>query len=502
MDQPQDDDANVNNDGQVLNLDTEQLVNNGFVAEPSTEEPVFSGEASIRPQDQITYEMPADAGAPEVFSTQPEYGNEQMVEAAEHQIEDASPQTTSEELAEVGSEIEAFEATLVPEVPVPTSSGNDPMEQILSGSASENQEISAGEIEPDPEMVNAPLPTEQTYSNPQLSLDTEAQQSESAQSVPVAEAMPVSVEPASVPVQNNPEVPQAAMPTPTTGGMINDVFVPSAVAAATAAGSSGANAITGTPEPSTVESSQDAMLANQKAQMPHKPKGKGLLIAVVVLVTLLLAGGAVAAYMMSQDSKDDTSSTALNSSPTDDIASNKTDSASASSTSRPGEKVEAVALDDYKAACAAGGLVTNAAAYAGASPHPIAMFEKGSDDKFALTLISFKDKTWSADPAKVTSAQLVGCIARKATSEVKLKSCPITDSTTKVTTNVDFYSTKYDVSVVEAKTGKAVSTFENSSSSTTCPTTAVYNKADPKIFAGFDLITLEASLKDPVTKTL
>ncbi len=292
------------------------------------------------------------------------------------------------------------------------------------------------------------------------------------------------------------------------GAMINDVIAPTAVAVASSVGTAGENAITGTPETSTVESAQGAALANQKEHMATKPKSsKMFLVLIVTLVTLLFGGGAVAAYMLRSDPEPTTNS---------EVQENATDNTEAvesdgdttpnadalpvTTTSSPGEKVDAKALDDYKAACATGGLISNATAYAGVAPHPIVVFEKGSDDKFALSLVSFKDKTWSADATKVTSGQLVACIARKVASEKKLKSCPITDSVTKVTANVDFYSSSYTVDVYEAKTGKKVTSFENASISTSCPTNAAYNKADPKIYAVFDQIALETSLKDSVTK--
>jgi hypothetical protein len=72
-----------------------------------------------------------------------------------------------------------------------------------------------------------------------------------------------------------------------------------------------------------------------------------------------------------------------------------------------------------------------------------------------------------------------------------------------VTVDVDFYSTSYNVDVYEAKTGTKLGTYATASTATTtCPTTAVYDKADPKIFADMDMTAFEAGLKEYVTKTL
>jgi len=512
MDQPQQDDTTVNTDNQGPDVSADQAtpISVNFTPEPN-EASSYQGDGASTQQDPVTDGVPNSEGS----SWTPEVSNEQMLESAEEQIKAADPQSINEELAIFESEIVAEQQEPVATENITPSGGSDPMDQIMSRAEESNAEvisepaeaetteIPSGEIESDQELANGPDSHQDTSSEP-LTESTEASTEASESAEPsVTDPIPVTMEPnaftqAPIPQEENSS-------TSDNGALINDVFMPTAVAAAAASGSSGANAITGTPEPSTIESSQDAMLTNQKVQQAHKPKSsKGKLVAVVVLVTLLLAGGSVAAYMFSQKSNDDTKQPQNTSEEVkdDEKIGDSDDVTNTSLTSRPGDKVEAVALDDYKAACGTGGLVTNATAYAGVSPHKIAIFEKGSDDKFALSLISFKDKTWSADPANVTSGQLVGCIARKVASEVKLKSCPITDSTTKVTTNVDFYSTKYTVDVVEAKTGKKVTSFENSSTSTTCPTAAVYNKADPKIFAGFDLITLEASLKDSVTKTI
>lgn len=278
---------------------------------------------------------------------------------------------------------------------------------------------------------------------------------------------------------------------------VNEVVTPSVVSAAIAAGTSGENAITGSPEARATDAEQPPQ---QQPAVPKQKSSKVMIVVVVALVTLLFGGGAVAAYMMQPEESEDTNTSVNSDSDSDQDTGDETnETATAADTASPGEKVEAKALDDYKAACSKGGMVTNATVYGGDPPHPVVVFEKGSDEKFAQSLISFKDTTWSAVASKVAGGQLVTCIARKSGTEVKLKNCPITDSVTKVTADVAFHSSKYTVDLYEASTGKMVNSFENSSISTACPTNAVYNKADPKIYAVFDQVALETSLSPYVT---
>ena len=404
--------------------------------------------------------------------------HEQSVADAEEQVSEASPLAASDELASVASELEAMEAQNfdVESTSIPVSSGSDPMQQIQEN---ENAEQVAVEQMMNPEPVDS---TESLAAPVELAKENVAPE-------------PIVVEQASNTA--NTDVIEEAPVASGQGQMINDVIVPSATASAVAMGTAGSNAITGTPETTTTE---QAIISGNKPSTETKPKTKKtLLILVVIVVTLLFGGAAVAAYLTSNKDKDSSTESSMVDTDTNKVAETQ---APVVSTPAPGETVNAVALDDYKVACGTSGKVTNATAYAGTAIHPIVMFEKGSDGKYAQSVLDIKDKTGLADATKVTSGQLVGCISMKTGSEKKLKSCPITDTATKVVTNVDYYSTTYTVDVYEAKTGTKVTTFENVSVATDCPTTAVYDKVDPKIYAKYDLTTLEASLKPFVTKAL
>ena len=285
----------------------------------------------------------------------------------------------------------------------------------------------------------------------------------------------------------------AAAESAPAGPMISDVIAPSAAVAAAIAGTAGENAITGTPETTPVEVASALNQASNQASKPGTPKSKKwVIVLVVALVVLIFAGALVAAFLLKPASKS-TSSVSTASKTLSPVVPVKT--------AAPGETIAAKTLDDYKAACAAG-TITNAKVYTGTAPHPVVLFEKGSDGKYALSQVAFTDKTWAAEASKIEAGQLVSCIAIKTSSDKKLKTCPITDATTKVTTNVDFYSTDYDISTYEAASGKLLEVKSVPSVGTECPTTAVVSKVDPRIYARYDLAGIETALKDLVTKTI
>lgn len=473
MDQPQQDESQIQNDVPVQATDQVGQV----AAEPSRE-------ASTIP---VT-----------VVSSVGDESSHTGVAMPDETVAQSIPVAVPDELAHVASELESMSAQQVAEEPVAplaeqdqadspsqlASSGYDPMDQInaqeAAPSVAETEQFVG-------DMQVAEAPQEVVDESSELS-DTSnvpvAEDASGTQEVPSAPETPVAVNEA-VTMANQAVLEQEPARNP--GELINDVIVPSAVAAAVAGGTAGENAITGTPEAAGTGVVQPVVMA-----APHVKKSKkGLLILVVTLVVLLFGGAAVAVYMMQPKTKTTTPSTSATSTPAHAVT----------VTPAPGETATAKALDDYKVACG-GGTVTNATDYKGASPHPVVFFEKGSDSKYAMSVVAFKDKTWAADATKVTTGQLAVCVSEKVAAEKKLKACPITDATTKVTTNVDYYSTTYTVDVYNAKTGAKVNSYESPSVDTTCPTTAVYDKASPKIVAKYDLTSLETLIKPDVTKVL
>ncbi|MCA9347370.1 hypothetical protein KC930_02185 [Candidatus Saccharibacteria bacterium] len=437
---------------------------------------------------------------------------EPNLEEAEKEVLDANPQTSNEELAEVQSALQTFEAKADnEEVQVdeglphgeesPAAVGVDPMEQIQAQEAesmsslqnsttSDSSEMPSGETSDETQGGETESLNENNQIPPQATEDKDTMMSleaeptmnnEEAAKESIAETQ------AQEPVEEDAVVAQEV----STNSAMDEIVAPSAVAAAEAAGTAGSNAITGTPETAKTENAQVIQADVKPAKKPSSKRG--LLVAIVVLVTLLLAGGAVAYYFLQPKDSNNTENNNSNSGNTSNVL------LDTNTTSSPGDTVEAATLDDYKASCG-GGKVTNASAYAGDSPHKVVFFEQGSDSKYAMSLVEFADTTWAADSKDVTSGQVVVCVSRKAGSETKLKACPITDPETKVTVDVDYYSTTYDIAVYNAQTGESLGTFESASTDTVCPTTAVYDKADPMIFASYDLADVESLIKDIVTK--
>jgi hypothetical protein len=475
--------------------------------------------------DQESAPQQADAIPISVFST-----SDLSVQPVEDAPEVMPAPAASDELADVANELAAMSTE--PETPSvdeglpgqgepnqdvspPLSMGTDPMEQIKADEASANaanmtQENNFPSGEQANEMDTTETPAENLVTSPIQASPVSDVGQEQISSEPMSEApAPLAEEPSS----NSDAVNMANVallerePTRNPGDLINDVIAPTAVAAAVAEGTSGENAITGTPEAASVTSAQEAAAVTTKP--PKQKSSTGKLILIVIIVVLLFGGAAVAAYMI-QSKKDKDNKASMNK----QTSSTKTDSklnaisdlptatpVTTTTTPAPGETVTAKALDDYKVACG-GGMVTNASDFKGAGPHPVVFFEKGSDNKYAMSIVAFKDKTWAADATKVSSGQLAVCVSEKIATEKKIKTCSITDPATKVTSNVDYFSASYAVDVYNAKTGSKINSYESPSIVTECPTTAIYDKANPKIVAKYDLVSVETLIKDVVTKTL
>lgn len=511
MDQPNNLDEDTKNETQGEDSTTQSIP---VIAEESSSDNITTTEEDsevtndTQTSETAPTEVPSDAGNDPIDSS--------VIEQAEESVAQAAPQTSESELAEVQQEI----ASLA-EVSNEVSQGNISADTEHPGaSEAQNTETTTPVADyTDTTYDQSTADTTEGMSTEPVAIEPEsAQASDGAVSEDAAVAATSEDENPNDPmnqimaqeerstvhathtpadrtelpeqqsgdnsVDNVAEgVPSAKTNATTTNtGLISDVVTPSAVAAAIADGTAGTNAITGTPEVAPT----GAAATGASAVRTQNTK-KGLLIVVVTLVTLLFGGAAVAAYMLQpkQESADQT-----NQSSQQQVVSNSltTDEVDVS-----------VAIDSLKALCSGGTAVADADPYTGNGVHPIAVYLKGGDEKFAQEAVDFTDATWVPDSATPLTTQLVACVSRTAGSEKKLKTCPITDATTKVTSNVDFYSSTYSIDVYESATGKKVTTFTNTSTDVACPTTAVVDKIDPKVFATYDLTSLEASLKTYVT---
>lgn len=408
------------------------------------------------------------------------------VDAAEDLVERAVPQSAVEELSEVTSELESIESEPAQQ-PAPTVI--DVTDASVSSEPAEEAATSGSDTEQPPDFASgdhrAPTPpTSFSPSDAGLGSDPMDQVRKNEETPPVFHA-PVSehvVEAPEASADDSPLAPNDGVDEGVPSApVINDVVAPTALAVAEAESTAGENAITGTPE--AAETGAEQAMHTQ----PHRRSKKPFVIFVVLLVTLLLAGAAVAAFLMQKDDKK--------------VNSEAVSPTQIQPTAQPGEVTDAKALDDYKVVCG-DGKVTNARAYKGSGPHKLVVFELGGDEKYALNLLSFSDKSWQADAADPSSAALVVCSSRKVASETKLKVCPVTDAATKVTSNIDYYSSKYTFDVYSALDGKKVGSFESASTATECPTAAIVDKADPKIYARYELASVETSLKSYVTSAI
>lgn len=325
-------------------------------------------------------------GASDVQESQAEEPN---LEEAEKEVLDANPQTSNEELAEVQSALQTFEAKadneevqvdegLPHEEEAPAVVGVDPMEQIQ---AQEAESMSSLQHNTTPESSEMPSgeTTDETQGGETESVNETNQTP--PQSTEEKDTM-MSLE--DEPTMNNEEVAKESIAEPqtqepveedavvaqevSTNSAMDEIVAPSAVAAAEAAGTAGSNAITGTPETAKTENAQVIQADVKPAKKPSSKRG--LLVAIVVLVTLLLAGAAVAYYFLQPKDSNKTENNNSNSGNTSQAL------LDTNTTSSPGDTVEAATLDDYKASCG-GGKVTNATAYSGDGPHKVVFLKRG-----------------------------------------------------------------------------------------------------------------------------
>lgn len=150
-------------------------------------------------------------------------------------------------------------------------------------------------------------------------------------------------------------------------------------------------------------------------------------------------------------------------------------------------------LADYGQVCK-GGVAVNAASYQdGPRPHPITLFTQSrtNPDNVSELYLSFENSKWQTDLQKVETAQLIGCFKYK--SEGPSKKCEYSRIT------LDYFAVTYELTVHEAKTGKAVGTKEVNGPNLTCPSYASYDLDDPKIYAKPDTGLAEEAIREFVT---
>ncbi|MDF0530275.1 hypothetical protein P0W64_17560 [Tsukamurella sp. 8F] len=141
---------------------------------------------------------------------------------------------------------------------------------------------------------------------------------------------------------------------------------------------------------------------------------------------------------------------------------------------------EATSTTSFDAVCD-GGAITNAAAYA--KPHTFLAFGPSS-----FAMIDWSAVTLPTDPKDVTDKAAIGrvdavaCLTEVSGAATKSMTCEFDDNGSKVT--ADYYSTRYDVTVYEAKTGRKVGragTVDATASS--CPIFASFSRNDRRFTA-------------------
>ncbi len=157
---------------------------------------------------------------------------------------------------------------------------------------------------------------------------------------------------------------------------------------------------------------------------------------------------------------------------------------------RQANAVTATSLSNLNAPCQVGS-VTNAAEFT--KPYKVAAFSKTTSAR-SWTNVSLDSKAdYSVKYNEYEKVSVVACVKEKEGAAVKSSTCDFKSGDK--TTSLDYYATKYEVSVYEAKSGKKIKDLGEVSApapASRCPIFTMYNKSDPKLIAAPDSNALNA----------
>ncbi|MGA5462204.1 hypothetical protein [Mycobacterium sp. NPDC050041] len=146
---------------------------------------------------------------------------------------------------------------------------------------------------------------------------------------------------------------------------------------------------------------------------------------------------------------------------------------------------------DFNVVCEDGS-VSNAAAYR--KPYTIAAFRQttGLIGRDVIWTGVTLEGSYAADDAKWSEINAVACVSRVAGSEVKSGTCEFDDGEV-----ADHYAVEYEITVHEAKSGRAVENLGTvNGPATDCPFMATVESDDPRIYGSPDPAAVDAELAE------
>lgn len=223
--------------------------------------------------------------------------------------------------------------------------------------------------------------------------------------------------------------------------------------------------------------------------LPPEPKKSktgliiGLVLGFVFLFIILPIVFLVLFLVFRGDDKKTSTSSSSSSSPRQEQQLDPTANAEVASSS-----------SDFSVLCE-GGSISNAADYR--APYKVAAFSMKSDKPYpswSSESLPY-DSTFRAEYDKHETLNVVACLDEQKDTAVKSKSCEFTSSGQKV--SIDYYSIKYKLTLIEAKTGRVIDESKTvNGPANTCPSFVSYNKEDPRLHADPDEGALELALKE------
>ena len=123
------------------------------------------------------------------------------------------------------------------------------------------------------------------------------------------------------------------------------------------------------------------------------------------------------------------------------------------------------------------------------SVNKLVTFYNTNESKNIYSYLQASKDLWV--PESVSQVGLIVC-ADSSEGQSTGKSCDYVSSGENV--SIPLYNTNYKLRVIEAYTGKQITTLDVATSSTDCPSYATYNKNNPKVYQTLDFDAIEGSL--------
>lgn len=232
-----------------------------------------------------------------------------------------------------------------------------------------------------------------------------------------------------------------------------------------------------------------SIIGFNKAKKAGAPKGvaiAGIILNIIGMIVGLVLGVAllVGAFKTDLDSNPSPTPAQKDTS----VSSVKTDQSS--SNNSKALAVTASDIYDMSKACKNNYSISNSGSYMAGSVNKLVTFYNTNESKNIYSYLQASKDLWV--PESVSQVGLIVC-ADSSEGQSTGKSCDYV-SDDEQNLSIPLYNTNYKLRVIEAYTGKQITTLDVTTNSTDCPSYATYNKNEPKVYQILEFDAIEGSL--------